>query len=86
MNKNVKYKWVTFSSGAGKTFLDKSCFSSEDDLNYFEFSQAYTNLITLIEMVSDPIMAHRWQAHPKHMISDREFLDWVQAWCAHDHL
>ena len=74
-NQNVKYKHTTYSPGIGKTFLDNTVFCSEDDLNDFEFSQAYTNWITLIEAISDPIMESSWQAHQKCMISDREFLD-----------
>ena len=55
-NQDVKYKHITYSSGAGKTFLDKTAFVAEDKLSNFEFGQACTNWLTLIEMVSDPII------------------------------
>jgi len=45
---------MTHSSGAGKSFLDEASFCAEDDLNAFEFGQAYTNWLTLIKTVSAP--------------------------------
>src|SRR5882724_91786 len=68
-----------------KPFMDKTCFSSEDKLNNFKFTQAYTNCLTLIEVVSDPIVEQGWCMH-HNMISDKEFLDWAQTWYTHDHL
>ena len=58
------------ASFMGKTFLDNVAFCSEDDLSDFEFSQAYMNWSTLIEVSSDPVVVGGWQAHHKHMISD----------------
>jgi len=55
-NNDIKYKHINYGMGAGKTFLDEACFSLEDDLNDFKFGQAYTNWLTLIEMVSDPMV------------------------------
>ena len=55
-NQDMKYKHITYSSGAGKTFLDEAAFLAEDDLSDFEFGQAYTNRLTQIEMVSDPMI------------------------------
>src|SRR5882724_4460948 len=46
-NQDVKYKCLTYGSGVGKTFLDKSSFPSEDQLSNFKFSQAYTNWLML---------------------------------------
>jgi len=66
--------------------VDKTAFPSEDKLRNFEFGQAYTNWLTLIETVSDPIIEQGWHGHHKRMVSDRGFQDWVQAWCAHNHL
>ena len=68
----------------GKTFLDEMVFSSEDSLSDFEFRQAYTNWITCIETISDPIVEQGWHAHHKHMVLDRDFLNWGPAWCSHD--
>ena len=70
MNQNIKYKHVSYRAGMGKSFLDKACFSFEDKLNGFKLMQAYTNWLTLIEVVSDPIVEQGWCAHHKHMISD----------------
>jgi len=86
INQNVKYKCLTYSPGIGKSFLDNAAFCSEDNLSDFEFSKAYTYWITLIEAISDPIVAGSLQAHHKHMISAREFLTWAQAWCMHNRL
>ena len=83
-NQNVKYKHINYRSGVGKHFLDEASFASKDDPNDFEFGQIYTTWLTLIEVVSDPDMEHGWHPHHKHMILDREFLDWAQAWHTHD--
>ena len=83
---DVKYKHLNYGSGAGKTFLDDSSFPAEDELNDFEFGQAYTNWLTLIETVSDLVVKKGWHAHHKHMTSDREFLDWALAWHTHDRM
>ena len=48
-NQYVKYKCITYGSGAGKTFLDEAAFPTEDELSDFEFGQAYTNWLTLIK-------------------------------------
>src|SRR5467141_199934 len=77
---------MTHGSGAGKYFHDEASFCTEDDLNDFEFGQAYTNWLTLIEMVSDPVVEHGRCTHHKRMTMDQEFLDWAPAWCAHDQL
>jgi len=44
------------------------------------------NWLTLIETVVGSMVEKGWHAHHKHMISDWEFLDWAQAWHAHDWL
>jgi len=64
---DMKYKWLNYGSGAGKTFLDNSSFPAEDELNDFEFSQAYTNWLTLIETVSHPVVKSSWHVHHKCM-------------------
>jgi len=71
---NVKYKHINYGSGAGKTFLDDLSFTSEDELNYFEFGQAYKNWLTLIKSVSDPVVKQGWHVHHKRMTMDQEFL------------
>ena len=71
MNQDIKYKHITYSSGAGKTFLDEATFPTEDELSNFEFGQAYTNWLTLIKMVLDPMIEQGWHAHHKRMVSDR---------------
>jgi len=86
MNQGVKYKRITYGSGAGQNFLDEASFPAEDDFSDFKFGQAYTNWLMLIETVADPVVEQGWHAHHKHMVSDRGFQDWVQAWCAHNHL
>ena len=86
MNQDVKYKRITYGNGAGKTFLDEAAFMSEDELSDFELSQAYTNWLTLIEVVSDPIIEQDWHSHHKRMVLDRGFQDWVPAWHTHDRL
>jgi len=48
----VKYEFITYGSGAGKTFLDETAFVAKDKLSNFKFGQAYTNWLMLIEMVS----------------------------------
>jgi len=83
-NQVVKYKHITYSSGARKTFLGEATFPAEDKLSNFEFGQAYTNWLTLIETVLDPMLEQGWHAHHKSMVSDRGFQDWAQAWHAHD--
>src|SRR5882724_11472757 len=65
-NQIVKYKHVTYGAGAGKYFLDKTCFTSEDECNNFELIQAYTNWLTLIEVVSEPIVEQGWHVNHKH--------------------
>ena len=57
-----------------------------DDLNDFEFGQAYTNWLTLIETVSDLAVERGWHDHHKRMSADREFLDWAPTWHSHDRL
>ena len=59
-HQGVKYKWITYGSGIGKTFLDKTSVPTEDQLNDFKFSQAYTNWFTLIKTVSDPVVEQGW--------------------------
>jgi len=86
MNQYVKYKHISYSSGSGKIFLNETCFPSEDNLKDFEFNQAYMNWLTLIEVVSDLAVEQGWHAHHKCMLSDHEFLGWVQAWCTHNHM
>ena len=71
----VKNKHVTYGSGTGRTFLDDAVCSSEDSLSDFEFGQAYTNWLTLIKAISDPVMEQGWHAHHKYMVSVRDFLD-----------
>jgi len=51
----MNYLWLS-----GKTFLDESSFPTEDQLSDFEFVQAYTNWLTLIEAVLDPIVERGW--------------------------
>jgi len=85
-NQGVKYKHITYGAGAGKTFLDETAFVAEDTLSDFEFGQAYTNWLTLIKSVSDPVIEQGWHAHHRRMVSERGFQDWEQAWCAHDQL
>jgi len=58
----------------------------EDQLTDFEFNQAYTNWLMLIEMVSDLAMEQGWHVHHKCMVSDRVFVEWDQAGHVHDHL
>jgi len=84
MNQDIKYKCITYSSGVGKTFLDEATFPTEDELSDFEFGQAYTNWLTLIEIGSDPVIEQGWRVHHKRLVSDRGFQDWVQAWHTHD--
>src|SRR5882672_4467061 len=67
-NQNVKYKKLAYGSGAGQTFLDEASFPSEDQLSDLKFGQEYTNWLTLIETVSDPIIEQGWRAHHKRMI------------------
>ena len=69
-NQDVKYTKLTYSSTIGKTFLDESSFPQEDQLGDFEFSQAYANWLTLIEMISEPGVELGWRAHHKRMVSD----------------
>jgi len=83
---DVKYKWLNYGSGTGKTFLDDTSFPAKDELNDFKFGQAYTNWLTLIETVSDPVVESGWHTHHKCMTSDREFLDWAPAWHTHDQM
>src|SRR5882724_10770189 len=85
-NQDVKYKHISYGSGSGKIFLDEVCFPSKDDLNDFKFNQAYMNWLMPIEAVCDPAVEQGWHAHHKCMISDMKFLDWVQAWCTHNHM
>ena len=73
MNQKIKFKHISYRLGVGKFFLDESCFPTEDDLNDLEFNQAYTYWLTLIDMVTDPMVEQGWHTHHKHMISDREF-------------
>jgi len=61
-NQDMKYKCLTYGSGIGKTFLDKSSFPSEDQLSDFEFGQAYTNWLMLIKSISEPLF-HLAGAH-----------------------
>jgi len=82
----MKYKQLTYGSGIGKTFLNEASFPVEDQLTDFEFNQAYTNWLMLIETVSDPAMEQGWHAPHKCMVSDRGFVKWAQAWHVHDHL
>src|SRR5882724_407707 len=86
INQDMKYKCLTNGSGMGKTFLDKCSFPSEDQLSDFEFSQAYTNWLMLIESVSEPTISLGWWAHHKQMISDRGFVEWALMWRTHDRL
>ena len=67
---DVKYKHINYGLGAGKTFLDGMYFSVKDDLNDFEFGQAYTNWLTLIETVSDPVVKQGWHSHHKRISMD----------------
>jgi len=60
--------------------LDEASFPSEDKVNDFEFGQAYTNWLMLIEMVSDPVLEQGWHAHHKCMTSDQDFFYWAPAW------
>jgi len=85
-NQDVKYKRLTYGSGMGKTFLDECSFPPEDQLSDFEFSQAYTNWLMLIESVSEPPISLGWWAHHKQMISDRGFVEWALMWRTHDRL
>jgi len=85
-NQDMKYKHLTYGSGIGKTFLDKSSFPSEDQLSNFKFSQAYTNWLTLIESISEPPVSFGLHSHHKQMISDRGFVEWALAWHTHDRL
>ena len=39
MNQDVKYKCIQYGSGAGKIFLDKTSFPTEEDLSDFEFGK-----------------------------------------------
>jgi len=71
MNQDIKYKHITYGSGMGKTFLNEATFPTEDELSDFEFGQAYTNWLTLIETVSDPMIEQGWCAYHKRMVSDR---------------
>jgi len=64
----VKYKHITYRTGAGKTFLDGTAFVAEVTLSDFEFSQAYTIWLTLIEVVSDPVIEQGWHTHHKRMV------------------
>ena len=80
------YKCITYSSGVGKKFLDETAFVAEDSLSDFEFGQAYTNWLTLIKSVSDPVIEKGWHMHHKWRVLDSGFQDWAQAWCAHDWL
>src|SRR5882724_13405328 len=84
MNQDIKYKHITYGSGMGKTFLNEATFPTEDELSDFEFGQAYTNWLTLIETVLDPMIEQGWHRHHKRMVSNRGFQDSVQAWHAHD--
>ena len=70
ISENVKYKCINYGSGAGKHFLDDASFPPEDDLNHFEFGQAYVNWLTLVETVSDPVVELGWHMHHKHMTVD----------------
>jgi len=70
-------------SGIIKTFLNETSFPTEDQLSNFKFGQAYTNWLTLIETVLDPIVEQGWHAHHKHMVSDRGFVEWAHAWRSH---
>jgi len=79
-NQDVKYKCLTYGLGIRKTFLDKTSFPTEDQLSDFEFSQAYTNWLTLIESVSVPTVELGWCLHHKQMVSDRGFIEWAHAW------
>jgi len=83
-NQNVKYKWITYGSGIGKTFLDDTLFLTEDQLSDFEFSQAYINWLTLIKTVLDPVVEQGWHGHHKHMVLDRGFMEWAQVWHSDD--
>ena len=83
---NIKFKCMTHGSGTSKYFLDEASFCPEDKLNDFKFSQAYTNWLSLIETVSDPIVEQGWHMHHKRMTMDHEFLDWAPAWKTHGHL
>jgi len=65
MDQNVKYKHITYGSGAGNTFLDEFSFPTEDQLRNFEFGQAYMNWLTLIETMSDPVVKQCWHTHHK---------------------
>ena len=68
-NQDVKYKHISYGSDSGKNYL------SEDHLNDSEFNQAYMNLLTLIEAMSDPEVEQGWHVHHKHMLCDCKFLD-----------
>jgi len=85
-NQDVKYKCITYSSGAGKTFLDEAAFPTEDKLSHFEFGKAYTNWLMLIKTVSDPVIEQGWCTHHKKMVSNRGFQNWAQACHAHAQL
>src|SRR5882724_5314558 len=65
MNQDMKYKHITYGSGARKTFLDEAAFPTEDKLSNFEFGQAYRNWLTLIKMVLDPMIEQGWHTHHK---------------------
>ena len=77
---DVKFKCINYGTGEGKKFLNEASFSPEDSLNDFEFGQAYTNWLTLIETVSDPMVELGWCMHHKRMTVVHEFLDWEPAW------
>ena len=72
---DMKYKHINYGSGVGKAFLDKTCFCAKDELNDFEFGQAYMNWLTLIKTVSDPMDEQGWHVHHKRMTVDCKFLD-----------
>ena len=66
----AKFKRINYGPSTSIHFLDKASFPLEDELNDFEFGQAHTNWLTLIEVVSDPIIEKGWHDHHKRMLED----------------
>jgi len=59
-NEHIMYKHISYGPRSGKAFLDEDFFLTEDDLDNFEFGQAYTNWLMLIEAILDPIIEQGW--------------------------
>ena len=85
-NDGLKYQNILSGNRAGKHTLDISLFPNELSLSESEFWQAYCNWLSLIKIITEPVLANGWRMHHIGMMMDKNFSTWFLAWRVHDWL